>query len=92
LFPGQTLAAQTLRLWLLSAIRFAELARPADAFPVAQEAVAIRRELAAGLPARYRRNLAVSLSNLSRDLSALCREDDAAVVHHEAQKYRGSRP
>jgi hypothetical protein len=37
---------------------FAALGRPADALPVTEEAVTIRRELAAANPDRYRPDLA----------------------------------
>ena len=52
-------------------IRFSLLGRPAEAVTATEEAVAIRRELAAANPARYRPDLASSLSNLGNWLSEL---------------------
>ncbi|HXZ77692.1 MAG TPA: hypothetical protein VEH31_43415 [Streptosporangiaceae bacterium] len=41
------------------------MGRPAEAPPVTEEAVAIRRELAAANPDRHRPDLATSLTNLA---------------------------
>ena len=65
-------------------IRLSELGRPADALPVTEEAVAIRRELAAASPDRYRPDLAASLNNLGVLFSELGRPADALPVAEEA--------
>ena len=65
---------------------FSALGRPADALPVTQEAVAIRRELAAASPDRYRPDLARSLTNLAEALMALDRTADANAARDEAAK------
>jgi hypothetical protein len=49
----------------------AQLGRPAEALPVAEEAVTIRRELAAASPDRHRPDLAASLSALAEILVSL---------------------
>jgi hypothetical protein len=51
----------------LSAVR-ADLGRPEDALTAIEEAVAIRRELAAARPDAFRPDLAMSLNNLSNRL------------------------
>jgi hypothetical protein len=51
--------------------------RQAEALPVAEEAVAIGRELAAANPDRYRPALADSLSTLAEILVSLGRTADA---------------
>ena len=56
--PGPAASLSNLGIW------FSELGRPVEALPVAEEAVAIYRELAAAYPDRYRPELATSLSNL----------------------------
>jgi hypothetical protein len=61
-----------------------QLGRPADALPVTEEAVAIRRELAAASPDRYRPDLASALSNLGVLFSELGRPADALPVTEEA--------
>jgi len=60
----------------------------ADALPVTEHAVAIRRELAAANPDRYRPGLAASLSILGVALSALGRPADALPVTEEAVAIR----
>jgi hypothetical protein len=65
-------------------IRFLEL-RPAEALPPAQEAVAIRQELATAYPDRYRPDLGRSLQVLTRALEALGRLEDAEAVRREAE-------
>lgn len=50
----------------------------------AEEAVAIRRELAAGNPDRYRPDLARSLRVLADSLSLLGRSDEASAAWSEA--------
>ncbi len=62
----------------------AQTGRPAEALPPAQEAVAIRRELAAAYPDRYRPGLATSLDNLGNRLSALGRPAEALPPAQEA--------
>jgi hypothetical protein len=60
--------------WLNSlGVRFSELGRPAEALPVTEEAIAIRRELAAARPDRYRPDVATALENLSELRAALGR-------------------
>jgi tetratricopeptide (TPR) repeat protein len=61
-----------------------QLGRTADALPVAQEAVAIHRELAAASPDRYRPGLAASLSGLGVTFAALGRPADALPAEQEA--------
>ncbi len=63
-------------------------AAPADALPVTEEAVAIRRELAAAYPDRYRHDLAISLSNLGNRFSELGRPADALPAEQEAVTIR----
>jgi tetratricopeptide (TPR) repeat protein len=71
-------------------VRFSELGRPAEALPVTQEAVTIRRELAADMPDRYRPALAASLSNLGIWFSALGRNSEASAAREEALAIRSS--
>ncbi|MEV0619341.1 tetratricopeptide repeat protein, partial [Nonomuraea sp. NPDC050404] len=52
--------------------------------PVAEEAVAILRELAAAYPDRYRPDLATSLTNLGNRFLELGRPADALPVAEEA--------
>jgi hypothetical protein len=65
-----------------------ELGRPADALPVTEEAVAIRRELVQANPDRYRPDLATSLTNLGEIFSQLGRPADALPVTEEAVAIR----
>ncbi|MFI7035042.1 tetratricopeptide repeat protein, partial [Microbispora rosea] len=58
--------------------------RPADALPVDEEAVEIRRELAATYPDRYRHDLAASLTNLGITYSEVGRPADALPVTAQA--------
>jgi hypothetical protein len=67
-------------------IWFSELGRPAEALTAEQEAVAIRRELAAASPDRYRRDLAGSLTNPAESLMALDRTAAAIAARDEAAK------
>lgn len=49
--------------WLSTlGVTLSQLGRPAEALPVTEEAVVIRRELATASPDRYRPDLAVSLA------------------------------
>jgi tetratricopeptide (TPR) repeat protein len=68
--------------WL--GVTLAQTGRPAEALPPAQEAVEIRRELAAAYPDRYRPDLAASLSNLGVWFSELGRPAEALPVTQEA--------
>ena len=68
----------------LASIRLQELGRPGDALPAAQEALAIRRELAESNPDLYRPDLAQSLNNLSSILAQLGRPAEALLVSREA--------
>ncbi len=54
--------------------------------PVTEEAVTIRRELAAARPGRYRPDLAQSLTNLAQALTALDRTAAANAARDEAAK------
>jgi tetratricopeptide (TPR) repeat protein len=72
--------------WL--GVTLAQTGRPAEALPAEQEAVEIRRELAAAYPDRYRRDLAASLSNLGADVSELGRPAEALQVTQEAVEIR----
>ena len=69
-------------------VALSQLGRPAEALPVTEEAVAIRRELAAASPDRYRSALAESLSNLGVRFSALGRPADALPAEQEAVAIR----
>ena len=69
-------------------VRLAGLGRPAEALPVTEEAVTIRRELAAASPDRYRPDLARSLSNLGIWFSELGRPAEALPVTQEAVTIR----
>jgi tetratricopeptide (TPR) repeat protein len=64
--------------------RFSELGRPADALAAEQEAMVIRRELAAADPDRYRPDPATSLSNLGVRFAELERPAEALPVAQEA--------
>ena len=68
--------------WL--SVTLAQTGRPAEALPVIQEAVEIRRKLAAADPDRHRANLAGSLTNLSIIFSELGRLAEALPVAQEA--------
>ena len=69
-------------------VRLSELGRPADALPVAEEAVGMYRDLAAASPDRYRPDLAFALANLGVWLSELGRPADALPVAEEAVAIR----
>jgi tetratricopeptide (TPR) repeat protein len=71
---------------------FSDLGRQAEALPVTEEAVAIRRKLTAASPDRYRPDLARSLTNLGIRFSELGRPDEAADAHDEAMKARATGP
>jgi len=64
------------------------LGRPAAALPVTEEAVAIRRELAAANPDKYRPGLAASLLTLGPVLSELGHPAAALPVTEEAVAIR----
>ena len=80
--PVRAFWLNNLGLW------YSELRRPADALTVTQEAAAIRRELAAAMPDRYRPDLARSLNNLGNRYSELGRPADALTVTQEAAAIR----
>ncbi|MGE5287406.1 MAG: hypothetical protein ACM3ML_09440 [Micromonosporaceae bacterium] len=63
-----------------------ELGRPADALPPAEEAAAIRRELAAATPDRYRPDLADSLSTLADICEQLGQFARAGSLRTEAER------
>ena len=69
-------------------VLFATLDRPADALPVAQEAVATYRELAATNHDRYRSDLARSLFNLGASLSKLGQAEALPVAEEAVAAYR----
>ena len=62
--------------------------RPAEALPMAEEAVAIYRELAATNPGRYRPNLAESLGDLGGCRVMLGRADAVPVLEEAVAIYR----
>jgi tetratricopeptide (TPR) repeat protein len=75
--------------WLdILGVRLAALGRPGEALAVTEEAVAIRRELAAADPDRHSPILAGGLTNLGAWLSQLDRVADALVVTEEAVAIR----
>jgi hypothetical protein len=61
-----------------------QLGRPAEALPPAQEAVEIRRELAATDPDQYRSDLARSLRVLALALNGLGRTTEAEAARRDA--------
>ncbi len=65
-------------------IRLGELGRREDALAAGQEAVTIRRELAAARPDAFRPDLALELNNLSNRLAELGRREEALAAGHEA--------
>jgi hypothetical protein len=65
-------------------VRFSALGRPAEALLVAQEAMAMYRELAAASPGRHRPGLASSLDSLTTILAALGRVAEAEEARKEA--------
>ncbi len=80
---------ETLAKWADTCGRLlSQVGRPADAVPPAQEAVTIRRELAAALPDRYRPDLAASLSNLGVCYAELGRPAEALPPAQEAVTIR----
>ena len=76
--------------------RLSDLGRREEALAAIQEAVTIRRELAAARPDAYRPDLAASLNNLSADLAALGRQEEALAASEEAaqayQELAAARP
>ena len=77
-------------------VRLGDLGRPEEALAASEEAVSIRRELAAARPDAYRPDLALSLHNLSVRLADLGRPEEALAASEEAaETYRelaGGRP
>jgi hypothetical protein len=69
-------------------VRLAALGRREEALAASQEAVTIRRELAAARPDAFRPDLAAALNNLSVRLAALGRREDALAASHEAVTIR----
>ena len=65
-------------------LRLADLGRREDALAAIQEAVTIRRELAAARPDAFRPDLAMSLNNLSNRLGDLGRREEALAAIQEA--------
>ena len=88
MLPAGTSKADLARWRDSLGIMFSQLGRPADALPATQEAVTIRRELAAANPDRYRPDLAASLSNLGVWFSELGRPADALPATEEAVTIR----
>jgi tetratricopeptide (TPR) repeat protein len=64
--------------------RLSELGRREEALAAAQEAVQIRRALAAARPEAFTPDLARSLSNLAAMLSELGRREEALAAAQEA--------
>ena len=69
-------------------VRLADLGRREDALAAIEEAVTIRRELAAARPDAFRPDLAASLNNLSVRLADLGRREDALAAIEEAVTIR----
>ena len=88
MLPADASKADLARWRDLLGVMFSQLGRPADALPATQEAVTIRRELAAANPDRYRPDLARSLSNLGIWFSELGRPADALPATQEAVTIR----
>ena len=88
MLPAGTSKADLARWRDSLGVMFSQLGRPADALPATEEAVTIRRELAAANPDRYRPDLARSLSNLGVRLSELGRPADALPATEEAVTIR----
>jgi tetratricopeptide (TPR) repeat protein len=75
--------------WLVDlSNRLADLGRPDQALAAAEEAVAIRRELAAAQPDAFLPGLAMSLSTQSNRLGGLGRRDEALAAVEEAVAIR----
>ncbi len=69
--------------------RLGDLGRREEALAAIQEAVTIRRELAAARPDAFRPDLAASLNNLSNRLGDLGRREEAlAAIQEAAEVYR----
>jgi hypothetical protein len=68
------------------------LARPAEALPPVQQAVTIRRGLAAANPDRYRPGLARSLTTLAGVLARLDRTAEAAAARSESAELGRAQP
>ena len=64
--------------------RFSDLGRREDALATIEEAVAIRRDLAAARPDAFRPDLAMSLDNLSNHFSGLGRWEEALAASEKA--------
>jgi hypothetical protein len=81
----------TIATWADQAgIMLSQIGRPADALSAEQEAVAIRRELAAANPGAHRPELATSLNILAITLSELGRNGEAAAARNEADRLRSA--
>ena len=65
-----------------------DLGRREDALAACEEAVTIRRELAAARPDAFRPGLAMSLNNLAVDLADIGRREDALAAIEEAVTIR----
>ena len=86
--PAATHPAQRARWLDIRGVTLAQMGQPAQALSPTQEAVTIRRELAAVNPGRYRPDLAASLNNLGVRLAALGRPQDALPPTEEAVTIR----
>ena len=88
MLPADTGKADLARWRDLLGVRLSQVGRPAEALPATQEAVEIRRELAAASPDRYRADLAASLSNLGVLFSEVGRPAEALPATQEAVEIR----
>ena len=73
-------------------VRLADLGRPKKALAASQEAVTIRRELAAARPDAFRPDLATALNNLSNRLADLGRPEEALAANGRRRESTGNWP
>jgi tetratricopeptide (TPR) repeat protein len=66
------------------AVRLGSLGRREDALAAIQEAVTIRRDLAAARPDAFRPDLAMALNNLAVRLASMGQREDALAASQEA--------
>ncbi|MEU1393632.1 MULTISPECIES: tetratricopeptide repeat protein [unclassified Nonomuraea] len=82
--PANAQAGERARWLSILGVHVSEVGRPAEALSAEQEAVAIRRNLAAAYPDRYRPDLATSLTNLGMTFAELGRPAEALLASEEA--------